>query len=144
MEGVLRRSDLQRPSAERRAGERRGAAVPGRLIWRDGSGAIRVMNVVTRDLSESGLLADSLGGEQIPLYRLAYFQVARDARWREDLPPALRQSQVLAVVYRVETRQSTAGTSYAYALRFLIEPAEEVERLPLRESFQGQLAASAY
>ena len=71
-------------------------AVPGQIVWKDARGATRMAAVVTRDVSEHGVSVDCLGGMPIPLFRLVYFQLDREARNRTDLPAALRKSSVLS------------------------------------------------
>src|SRR5688572_30080381 len=87
--------------AEKRTAERRRLAVPGQIVWKDDRGTTRIASVRTRDVSEYGVSVECLGGMPIPQFRLVYFQVDRDARNREDLPPSLRKSSVLSAVFRV-------------------------------------------
>jgi hypothetical protein len=79
-------------------------------------------SVVTRDVSEHGVSVDCLGGTPIPLYRLVYFQVDRDARNRADLPATLRKSTVLSAVFRVGPCSDATGAPTEYALRLLVQP----------------------
>ncbi len=58
----------------------------------------------------------------IPLFRLVYFQVDREARTRLDLPAALRKSNVLSAVFRVGPCRQATGAPSEYALRMLVEP----------------------
>ena len=83
-------------------------------------------SVVTRDVSEHGVSVDCLGGTPIPLYRLVYFQLDRDARHRPDLPPTLRKSSVLSAVFRVGPCSDVTGVPTDYALRLLVEPERRV------------------
>jgi hypothetical protein len=110
------------PRVERRASERRRIAVPGQIVWKDCKGTTRIASVVTRDVSDTGVSVDCLGGLPIPLFRLVYFHVDRDARERLDLPPALRKSSVLSAVFRVGPCRQATGAPSEYALRMLVEP----------------------
>ncbi len=105
-----------------RIGQRRRIRVPGRLTWRDASGALRFASVVTRDVSELDAFVECQVPTSIPLYRLVYLQIERTARGAADLPHALRQGKVLSAVYRVGPYRSSTGTPQGYALRLLVEP----------------------
>jgi hypothetical protein len=107
---------------EKRTGDRHHVAVPGQIVWKDVRGTTRMASVVTRDVSEHGVSVDCLGGTPIPLYRLVYFQLDRDARNRADLPPTLRKSSVLSAVFRVGPCSDVTGAPTEYALRLLVEP----------------------
>jgi hypothetical protein len=116
--------------AERRTAERRDIAVPGQIVWKDGRGTTRLASVITRDVSEHGVAVECLNGAAIPLYRLVYFQVDREARHRADLPAALRKSNVLSAVFRVGPCSQATGAPSEYALRLLVEPATRTELVP--------------
>ena len=92
-----------RPAAlqPQRIGDRRKVRVPGRLTWRDASGTLRFVSVVTRDVSDVDAFVECQMPASIPLYRLVHFQVERPARGRRDLPAVLQQGKVLSAVYRV-------------------------------------------
>ena len=60
-----------------RIGERRKLRVPGRLTWRDASGALRFVSVVTRDVSDVDVFVECQVPASIPLYRLVHFQIER-------------------------------------------------------------------
>ena len=107
---------------DKRASERQRLAVPGQIVWKDARGTTRMAAVVTRDVSESGVSVDCLGGMPIPLFRLVYFQLDREARNRMDLPPVLRKSSVLSAVFRVGPCRQATGAPSEYALRLLVEP----------------------
>jgi hypothetical protein len=109
--------------ADKRASERRPLAVPGQIVWKDAKGATKLASVVTRDISEHGVSVQCLSGAAIPLYRLVYFQIDRDARNRPDLPPALRKTNVLSAIFRVGPCSHMTGSPSEYALRLLVEPA---------------------
>lgn len=111
------------PRTEKRAAERRHLAVPAQIVWKDGRGTTRLASVITRDVSEHGVSVECLNGAAIPLYRLVYFQVDRDARHRPDLPLALRKPNVLSAIFRVGPYSQATGAPCEYALRLLVEPA---------------------
>lgn len=117
----------QQPRADKRTSERRTVAVPGQIVWKDARGTTRMASVVTRDVSEHGVSVDCLNGTAIPLYRLVYFQIDRDARNRPDLPPALRKPNVLSAVFRVGAYSQATGAPAEYALRLLVEPVRTAE-----------------
>jgi hypothetical protein len=106
----------------RRAAERRDVAIPGRLTWRDASGTLRFVSVMTRDVSEFGVFVECLVPASISMYRLVHFQVERSARDLEGLPAALQHGKVLAAVYRLGPYQTETGTPAGYALRLLVDP----------------------
>jgi hypothetical protein len=108
--------------SDKRVSERRRLAVPGQIVWKDARGTTKLAAVVTRDVSEHGVAVDCLNGAAIPLYRLVYFQVDRDARHNPDLPPALRKPNVLSAIFRVGTHSPATGAPAEYALRLLVEP----------------------
>jgi hypothetical protein len=105
-----------------RSSERRAIALPARLTWKDASGAVRFISVMTRDVSDAGAFVECDGGAAIPLYRLVYLQVERSTRGAEALPQQLREGRVLSAVWRVAPCRRSTGTPSGYALRFLVEP----------------------
>jgi hypothetical protein len=105
-----------------RIGNRRKVRVPGRLTWRDASGTLRFVSVVTRDVSDVDAFVECQVPASIPLYRLVHFQIERPARECGDLPVALQHGKVLSAVYRVGPYKSSTGTPHGYALRLLVEP----------------------
>jgi hypothetical protein len=109
--------------SDKRASERRRLSVPGQIVWKDARGNTKLAAVMTRDVSEHGVAVECLNGAAIPLYRLVYFQVDRDARHSSDLPPALRKPNVLSAIFRVGTDSPATGAPQEYALRLLVEPA---------------------
>src|SRR4029453_4318448 len=111
------------PRVEKRVADRRRISVPGQIVWKDAKGTTRMAAVVTRDVSENGVSVDCLGGMPIPLFRLVYFQIDREARTRPDLPAALRKWSVLSAVFRVGPCRQATGAPSEYALRLLVEPA---------------------
>ena len=115
------------PRSEKRTSERRSLAVPGQIVWKDARGNTKLTEVVTRDVSEHGVSVECLNGAAIPLYRLVYFQVCRDARQNPELPPALRKPNVLSAIFRVGEDNQATGAPSEYALRLLVEPARQAQ-----------------
>lgn len=111
------------PRSEKRTSERRRLSVPGQIVWKDARGATKLTSVVTRDVSDHGVSVECLNGATIPLYRLVYFQVDREARHQPDLPDALKKPNVLSAVFRVGADNRATGAPSEYALRLLVEPA---------------------
>jgi hypothetical protein len=107
---------------EKRNEDRLRITVPGQILWKDARGSTRMAAVVTRDVSRHGVSVECQGGAPIPLYRLVYFQVDRDARNRTDLPAPLRKSTVLSAIFRVGPYSDQTGAPTEYALRLLVEP----------------------
>jgi hypothetical protein len=105
-----------------RIGNRRRLRVPGRLTWRDSSGTLRFVSVMTRDVSDVDAFVECEMPASIPLYRLVHFQIERPAREMHDLPAVLQQGKVLSAVYRVGPYKTSTGTPQGYALRLLVEP----------------------
>lgn len=110
---------------EKRMDDRYPVQVPGQILWKDAKGSTRMASVVTRDVSAHGVSVSCLGGAPIPLYRLVYFQVDRDARSRADLPAPLRKSSVLSAVFRVGSISDATGAPAEYALRLMVEPSRQ-------------------
>lgn len=81
----------------------------------------RFATVVTRDVSEYGAYLECRSGHAIPLHRLVFLQLERDAR-SEALPPVLRDGRVLSAVYRIGPAEAATGAPSGYALRFMVEP----------------------
>ena len=109
-----------------RIGDRRRVNVPGRLTWRDSSGALRFVSVTTSDISDVDAFVECDRPASIPLYRLVHFQVETPARGGKDIPEALQRGKVLSAVYRVGPYQSATGTPQGYALRLMVEPKRNV------------------
>jgi hypothetical protein len=109
-----------------RIGARRKVRVPGRLTWRDSSGTLRFVSVVTCDVSDLDVFVECQVPASIPLYRLVHFQIERGARESNELPVSLRGGKVLSAVYRVGAYRAATGTPHGYALRLLIEPTRRV------------------
>ena len=112
-----------------RAAERRPLSLPARLTWKDDRGATRFASVVTRNVSEYGVLVECQTAVSIPMYRLVQFQLERDVRDTDPLPASLRNGRVLSAVYRVTSPAPSTGRQ-CLALRLMVEPkqrqAEEV------------------
>lgn len=124
---------------EKRGSDRLRIAVPGQMVWKDARGTTRMASIVTRDVSEHGVSVECTGGTPIPLYRLVYFQVNREARCRPDLPAALRKSNVLSAVFRVGAYSDVTGAPTEYGLRLLVEP----ERRPAAATGEWEPVATA-
>lgn len=118
-----------------RSSERQPVALPARLTWKDASGAVRFISVVTRDISEAGVFVECEAGAAIPLFRLVHLQVERSNRGAESLPMRLREGRVLSAVWRVAPCRRSTGTPSGYALRFLMDPqVSMVQAAPLVEA----------
>ncbi len=102
--------------------DRRALVLPGRVTWKDARGATRFASVLTRNISETGVFIEWRESAAIPLYRLVTFQLEREARNVEGIPPALRFGKVLSAVYRVAAFQRSTGSPEGYGLRLLVDP----------------------
>ena len=122
MEQRLRLVQTTGPRPENRQSERRQVSVPGQIVWKDAKVATRMAAVTTRDVSEQGVSVECHMATAIPLYRLVYFQIDRDARNRPDLPAPLRKANVLSAIFRAGESSSVTGAPTQYALRLLVEP----------------------
>jgi hypothetical protein len=109
-----------------RVGNRKKVSVPARLTWRDGSGTLRFVSVVMREVSDVDAFVECQVPASIPLYRLVHFQVERPVRDNE-LPAALQEGKVLSAIYRVGPHKTSTGTPMGYALRMLIEPKADLQ-----------------
>jgi hypothetical protein len=109
-------------TAAKKRAERTPLAMPGRITWKDSRGTTRFASVMTRDISETGVFVEWRESTAIPMYRLVSFQIERDVRSIDGIPPALRSGKVLSAVYRVGAYQRSTGTPEGYGLRLLIEP----------------------
>ena len=103
-------------------GERRKISVPGRLTWRDATGTLRFVSVVTRDVSDVDVFVECQMPASIPLFRLVHFQIERPGRDLRRPAGGAAAGQVLSAVYRVGPYKSSTGTPQGYALRLLVEP----------------------
>ena len=124
---------------EKRIEDRLRIAVPGQILWKDARGSTRMAAVMTRDVSPHGVSVECQGGMPIPLYRLVYFQVDRNARNRTDLPAPLRKSTVLSAVFRVGPYSDQTGAPSEYALRLLVEPERQAAS---PDGWQGAASAT--
>jgi len=122
----------QEVSNPARIGNRRKLCVPGRLTWRDASGTLRFVSVVTRDVSDVDAFVECQVPASIPLYRLVHFQIERPGRGMSELPTALQGGKVLSAVYRVGPCKSSTGTPHGYALRLLVEPSRATASADIR------------
>ena len=127
-----RETTQEAEARQQRIGNRRKIRVPGRLTWRDATGTLRFVSVMTRDVSDVDAFVECEMPASIPLYRLVHFQIERPARDGSELPPALQQGKVLSAVYRIGPYRASSGTPQGYALRLLIEPKRN--SLPAREA----------
>ncbi len=109
------------PSATQRTDARQRVAMPARLTWKDQGGSVRFASVVTRDVSETGAFVECASIAPIPLFRLVHLQLETPGA------PAtpLAAGRVLAAVWRVEREPATSGSPAGYALRFMVDPAEQ-------------------
>jgi len=117
----------QQPRSDKRVSERRNINVPGQIVWKDARGNTKLAAVLTRDVSETGVSVECLNGAAIPLYRLVYFQVDRDARNNPNLPASLRKPNVLSAIFRVGPDNKATGAPSEYALRLLVEPVRQAQ-----------------
>src|SRR5438045_9721427 len=102
-------TDPKTDAQNKRTTERRSLALPARLTWKDARGTTRFATVVTRNVSQFGVYVESPSPVSIPLYRLVQFQLERDARESDSLPPTLQQGgRVLSAVYRVSPASSAS------------------------------------
>ena len=124
MEQRLRLVQSNDPVPESRKSERRPVTLPAQIVWKDAKGATRMTPVVTRDVSDFGVSVECSVASAIPLYRLVYFQIDRQARHSPHLPPVLRKSNILSAIFRVGECSSVTGAPTEYALRLLVEPEE--------------------
>jgi hypothetical protein len=101
-----------------RGGERHAVTLPALLTWKDYTGAIRVVNAVTCNVSQHGVYVECASDVSIPLYRLVLFEchVRRSGGWAASP----RGSRMLSAVYRV-TRPTSSGEPSGLALRILSE-----------------------
>lgn len=121
------------PRSHKRSSERHRLAVAGQIVWKDSRGNTKLTEVMTRDVSEHGVAVECLSGAAIPLYRLVYFQVAREARQNAELPEALRKPNVLSAIFRVGSDNQATGAPCEYALRLLVEPVRPAQSAPAPE-----------
>ena len=124
---TVAQSQHQQASARTRIGNRRKLRIPGRLTWRDASGALKFVSVVTRDVSEVDAFVECQLPASIPLYRLVHLQIERNGCDMSAVPEALQQGKVLSAVYRVGPYRSATGTPQGYALRLLVDPGRKAE-----------------
>ena len=117
-------------NANKQRAQRKPLVLPGRVTWKDSRGTTRFASVMTRDVSESGVFIEWREPTSIPMYRLVTFQLERDARNLDNLPPALRSGRVLSAVYRLGAFQRSTGTPEGYGLRMMVEPAPRVQAEP--------------
>jgi PilZ domain len=124
-------------SATQRTTSRQRVAVPARLTWKDQGGAVRFASVVTRDLSDSGAFVECSSAAPLPLFRLVHLQLETPMA---DSGHPLTSGRVLAAVWRVERNQA-AGSAQGYALRFLLDPADQAATAAPRYALPDMAAA---
>ena len=110
-----------RTPTNKRTSERTHVMLPARLTWKDQRGAARFASVITRDVSEHGVFVELQSPVSIPVFRLAQFQLEREARDTSGIPAALRHGRLLAAVYRVHP-PTRAGGRQGLALRLMVDP----------------------
>ena len=125
-------SPLPSTHSRQRIGARRKVRVPGRLTWRDASGTLRFVSVVTCDVSDLDVFVECQVPASIPLYRLVHLQIERGAGDCPELPAPLRSGKVLSAVYRVGAYRAATGTPHGYALRLLVDPARGASGASMR------------
>ena len=118
-------------SATQRTTARHRLAVPARLTWKDPTGTVRFISVVTRDVSDGGAFVECASHAPIPLFRLVHLQLETP----DAGAPVLGTSRVLAAVWRVQRDPGANGSPAGYALRFLVDPAQQAApgRFPLAD-----------
>lgn len=121
MKHIWTDKQLERPPRNKRAAERRSVNLAARLTWKDHRGATRFASVVTRDVSELGVFVECQTAVSIPMYRLVQFQLEREVRESEPVPPSLRSGRILSAVYRVISATSSGGRQ-GLALRLMVDP----------------------
>src|SRR4029078_13317496 len=106
----------QPPRSDKRTSERRSIAVPGQIVWKDARGNTKLAAVITRDVTQYAVYVECLNGTAIPLYRLVYFQVDRDARHNPDLPAALKKPNVVSAIFPPgpDNRATSAPSTYTH------------------------------
>jgi hypothetical protein len=105
------------PVANKRATERRPAALPGRLTWKDQRGTTRFATVVTRDVSELGVYVECHSVVSIPMFRLVQFQLEREVLDSDEVPAALRRGRC----YRRSTVFAPDSWRRGGALRLMVD-----------------------
>lgn len=108
---------------DRRCLDRRAAALPGLLTWRDARGTTRFTSIVAREISDYGAFVECDSPTVIPLFRLVTLQLDQDAAGHPGIPDELRRAgKVLGAVYRRVMPKTENGLRQGYELRLLIEP----------------------
>jgi hypothetical protein len=116
-----------------RMAERREVRVPARLTWKDQRGMVRFASVVTRNVSERGVLVESTSPLSIPLFRLVQFQLEPSVREDKSLPATLRDGRSLSAVYRIEP-PAYSGARHAIALRLMVDPKRAARETEVAEA----------
>jgi PilZ domain len=113
-------------SATQRTNSRQRVAVPARLTWKDHGGTVRFASVVTRDVSDTGAFVECTSAAPLPLFRLVHLQLETPM---PGMTHPLTAGRVLAAVWRVE-RERAPSAAQGYALRFLLDPADQAAAAP--------------
>ena len=114
--------------------------VAGRLTWRDASGTLRFVSVVTRDVSDVDAFVECQAPTVDPALSAGALPDRAPGARRSDLPAVLQQGKVLSAVYRVGPYKSATGTPQGYALRLLIEPSAATASSRTRQPRGRELA----
>lgn len=128
MQGLSIAKQMTRTAGKR--AQRHQIALPGRVTWKDARGTTRFASVITRNVSDTGVFIEWQESTTIPLYRLVTFQLERDARNIDGVPPALKSGKILSAVYRAGAVQKSTGTPEGYGLRLLADPSPSTRTLP--------------
>jgi hypothetical protein len=115
-------------AADKRVSPRRELSIPGRMTWKDHRGTTRFASVITRNVSDHGVLVECRSAVSIPMYRLVQFQLERDVRDSDNLPESLRSGRILSAVYRVMPA-TTSGRPQCLALRLMVDPRKRLSPL---------------
>ena len=144
MESRFRIAQNAGTPVDQRVAARRRVGSPGRLVWKDARSATRFASVLIRDASETGAYVECLNGTPIPLYRLVFLQADRSPQHQDEFP-VLRQTKVLAAVYRVDAPRPASGMPQGYGLRLLVEPRRAAASRPQlqRNPAAAEVRASA-
>ncbi|MEP7309925.1 MAG: hypothetical protein ABJA98_30825 [Acidobacteriota bacterium] len=103
--------------SDKRGSNRQAISVPARLLWKDQRGVDRFAEVVTHDVSDSGVFVESETALSLALYRLVQFQLDPTVRITSAFPDSLRHGQILSAVYRISPAHGY--TRHGIALRLM-------------------------
>ena len=88
----------------------------------------RFASVVTRNVSELGVYVECHSAVSIPMFRLVQFQLEREVRDADNLPPSLKTGRILSAVYRVSPPKP--GAPQGLALRLMVDPKKHAIERP--------------